>query len=76
MGRGAGCLSSVGTYPQCIVGQGCRLFKRCLNLSPGQVRGVELDTVLLLFQTDKVNPGQMQLHLFSSASFFLLREIY
>ena len=30
--RGAGCLSSVGTYLPGTVLQGCRLFKRCWNL--------------------------------------------
>ena len=31
-GRGACCLRGVGTYLKGIVGQGCRLFKQCLNL--------------------------------------------
>ena len=30
-------------------GQGCRVFKRCQFLLFQQVRGAELDTVLLLF---------------------------
>ena len=32
------------------MGQGCRLFKGCRNLPPGQVRRAELDTVLFLFK--------------------------
>ena len=40
--RGAGCLSSVGTYLPGTVLQGCRLFKRCQNLLAGLcVAGVE-----------------------------------
>ena len=31
--QGAGCLSGVGTYLPGTVLQGCRLFKRCQNLS-------------------------------------------
>ena len=34
-GRGAGCLSGAGTYLRGTVLQGCRLFKRCLNHTPG-----------------------------------------
>ena len=41
-GRGAGCLSSVGTYLPCTVWQGCRLFKQCQNLPAGHcVAGVQ-----------------------------------
>ena len=40
--RGAGCLSGVWTYLQGTVLQGCRLFKRCLNLPAGHcVAGME-----------------------------------
>ena len=49
-GRGAGCLSGVGTYLPGTVRQGCRLFKHCQNLPPGHVRVAELDTALLLFE--------------------------
>ena len=35
--RGAGCLSSVGTYLPGTVLQGCSMFKRCCNLSAGTV---------------------------------------
>ena len=38
--RGGGCLSSVGTYLLCTVGQGCRLFKQCPNLLPGHCGAV------------------------------------
>ena len=34
-GRGAGCLSLVGTYIPGTVGQWCRLFKQCWNLPLG-----------------------------------------
>ena len=34
-GRGADCLSGVRTYLLDTVGQGCRLFKVCLNIPPG-----------------------------------------
>ena len=34
-GRGEGCLSGVGTYLPCTVGQGCMLFNRGWNLPPG-----------------------------------------
>ena len=34
-GRGAGCLSGVGTYIPGTVEQGCRLFKLCQNLPTG-----------------------------------------
>ena len=57
--------------------QGCRLFKRCQFLSPGQVRWAELDILLYFyFRTDQMKPGYMQLLLLRSAFFFLLREIY
>ena len=46
---GAGCLIGVGTYLLSTAGQGCRVFKRCQFLLHQQVRGAELDTVLLLF---------------------------
>ena len=36
MCRDADCLSGVGTYLPGTVLQGCRLFKRCGNLSAGQ----------------------------------------
>ena len=55
----------------------CRLFKRCQFLPPEQVRWAELDILLYFyFRTDQVKRGHMQLLLFSSAFFFLLREIY
>ena len=44
---GAGCLSS--TYLLSTAGQGCRVFEQCQLLLHQQVRGAELDTVLLLF---------------------------
>ena len=47
--RGARCLSGVGTYLPVTVLQGSMLFKQCQFLPPQQVRGAELDTVLLLF---------------------------
>ena len=34
-GQGADCLSGVGYYLPGTVGQGCRLFKQCLNLPSG-----------------------------------------
>ena len=46
-GRGAG---GVETYLLGTVWQGCKLIKRCWNLPPGLVRGMELDTVLLSFE--------------------------
>ena len=40
--KGAGCLSSVGTYLPGTVLPGCRLFKRCWNLPGGPcVAGVQ-----------------------------------
>ena len=33
-GRDVGCLTGVRTYLLGTVGQGCRLFKRCQNLTP------------------------------------------
>ena len=57
------------------MGQGYRLFKRCRFLPLEQVRGAELDTVLLYLRTDQMKPGHVQLLLFS-AFFFLLGEIY
>ena len=74
--RGSGCLIGLGTYLLSTAGQGCRVFKRCHFLLHQQVRGAELDTVLLLFRTDQVKPGHMQLLLLRSAFLFLLREIF
>ena len=47
--RGADCLMGVGTYLLSTAGQGCRVFKQCQFLLHQQVRGAELDIVLLLF---------------------------
>ena len=43
-GRGADCLSRVGTYLLGTVGQGCRLFKQCQNL-PLRHYGAGVQTV-------------------------------
>ena len=50
VGQGCSCLIMVRTYLRGTVGQGCRLFKLCRFLPPEQVRGADLDTVLLLFE--------------------------
>ena len=42
--------SGFGIYLLGTVRQGCRLFKRCLFQHPEQVRRVELDIILILFE--------------------------
>ena len=49
LGQGCRLLIGVGTFLLSTAGQGCRVFKPCQFLLYQQVRGAELDTVLLLF---------------------------
>ena len=58
-GRGADCLSGVGTYLLGTVGQGCRLLKRCLNLPPETLWGRGTGC-LSIVGTYNVPPGQVR----------------